>query len=365
MIKAVLVDDERPALRELEYFLRDYPVITIQDKFTDPQLALEKIKSIQPQIIFLDINMPQLKGIDAASKFMDLCEKVDIVFVTAYDSYAIQAFELYTLDYLLKPLTEDRFYITMQRIMNKYGTIPINDKKNLMIKCLGKFEISWRGEEPIKWRTEKTRELFAFLLHHRNRNLSKEELLDALWAEDDPEKAIRQLYNGIYYIRKALEEYGIGRNLISIDGNYNLKLGPVDFDVEYYNQFARGHDNSNLGQLEEIEILFQGDYLQGEYYPWADLERERLSSLHLRCLLQLAKELKAARKWDKAENYLVKAYHKNPYYEETTELLLKLYEETGNSSKAILHYNTYTKLIHEELGIQPDKKLHELVRTIK
>lgn len=365
MINTVLIDDERPALRELEYFLQAYPEVSILETFTNPLKAIEKIQYLQPDLVFLDINMPQMLGIDAASRILDSCEKVDIVFVTAYDKYAINAFEIHALDYLLKPLSEDRFGITIKRVLKKIGTKEVPPLKTLYIECLGRFQVGWAGEEPIKWRTEKTRELFAFLLHYRNRNVSKEELLDKLWPEDDPEKAIRQLYNGIYYIRKALEEYGIDRNLINIDSNYNLKLGTVDLDVERFNKFEQSNHNESIEELEGLEAIYQGAYFDGEYYCWAEIERENLIKIHEKCLIKLSEQYLTRGQLDKAEKKLQKAFRENPYEETITELLLRVYKETGDKSKAVRHFNSYEKLIKEDLGIGPNGNLFELYQALK
>jgi chemotaxis response regulator CheB len=71
MIKAVLVDDERPALRGLEHLLKSYPEISISGMYTNPLKAIDEIGQLKPDIVFLDINMPQLKGIDAATRILD------------------------------------------------------------------------------------------------------------------------------------------------------------------------------------------------------------------------------------------------------------------------------------------------------
>jgi len=84
MIKAVLVDDERPALRGLEHLLKSYPEISISGMYTNPLKAIDEIGQLKPEIVFLDINMPQLKGIDAASRILDSRPDTDIVFVTAF-----------------------------------------------------------------------------------------------------------------------------------------------------------------------------------------------------------------------------------------------------------------------------------------
>ncbi len=365
MIRAVLIDDERPALRGLEHLLKEYPEISIAGMYTNPLEAIDEVTSLKPHVVFLDINMPRLKGIDAASRILDLSPGTDIIFVTAYDQYAVEAFELHALDYILKPINPERLKKTLERIKQKKPTARGNSGRRLQIKCLGQFEVAWEHQEPIKWRTEKTKELFAFLLHNQGRNISKEELLDKLWTEDIPEKAIRQLYNGIYYIRKALEDYRVDSTLINISSNYSLKLGIVDFDVGRINVLGESKHTDCLEILETMEALYTGDYLEGEYYPWAYFERERLGNLYQQCLIKLSKLYIKKEQFDKAESKLTAAYIINPYEENITELLLRLYIEKGEKCKAVRHFNTYSKLLNEELGIKPDNKLYELYKSIK
>ncbi len=361
VIRAILVDDMRPALRELEFLLKKYPDISIEGTYTNPLAAIEKIDEAKPQAVFLDINMPQLQGMDAASKILDLSPETDIVFVTAYDQYAVEAFELHAMDYLLKPISEERLEITVGRLRKKTPVKSQQAVSKLQIQCFDRFRMGWEGQEPIKWRIEKARELFAYLLQNHGRSISRDELLDKLWPEDDTDRAVKQLYNGTYYIRKALEAYGIDKSLISINNNYKLSLGAVDWDVgRFCELFNKTEDRPKA--LEDMEALYTGGYLDGEFYPWSEFERERLSKLYDQCVLELSKNYMGEKKYNQAEIILLKAYNKNPYYEDISELLIRLYKETGNASSAIKHYSAYAALIKEELGIGPDKRLQELVK---
>lgn len=362
MITAVLVDDMRPALRELEFLLKKYTEISIVGMYTDPLTAIEKIGELKPLVVFLDINMPQLRGIDAGSRILDLSPKTDIVFVTAYDQYAVEAFELHALDYLLKPVAEDRLKKTVARLQKKLPLAKEQHSLKLQIRCFGRFQMGWEDREPIKWRTEKAKELFAFLLQNHSRNIARDELLDKLWPENNPDRALKQLYNGIYYIRKALEGYGIGSELISIDNNYNLKLGTMDWDVGRFCELLIKNREESPERIEEIEALYAGDYLESELYPWSDFERERLSKLYEQGILELSKKYIKEKKYDRAESILLKAYDKNPYSEDITELLLKLYMGTGNKTNAVRHFNTYSALMEKELGIMPDEMLRKLLK---
>ena len=364
MLTVVLVDDMKPALRELEYLLKKYPDIEITGMFTDPVTAIEKMPALKPQVVFLDIHMPQLQGMDAASQILDASPGTDIVFVTAFDQYAVEAFELQALDYILKPVDEQRLEKTMTRLREKALAQKEQEEKKLQIRCLGHFHVGWEGQEPMKWRTEKTKELFAYLLQHAGRGISKDELLDQLWPEDDPQKSIRQLYNGIYYIRKVLQNYGIGENHIAIGSHYHLQIGAVDMDVRYYDQFEKGDTTGGIEELEALEALYRGDYLEGEYYPWADMERERLGGLYVACLLRLSQEYLRQQQFAKAESKLMKAYRRNPYDERITELLLRLFTETGEKSKAVRHFHAYSKVMADELGIKPGQELVRLYQSI-
>ncbi|MEN6350079.1 MAG: response regulator [Syntrophomonas sp.] len=361
MITAVLIDDMRPALRELEFLLKKYPEISIIGMYTDPIAALEKIGEIKPQVVFLDIHMPQLKGMDAASRILDLSPGTDIVFVTAYDQYAIEAFELHAIDYLLKPIAEERLAKTVARLQK--NVFPVRDHLlKLQIRCFGKFQMGWEAREPIKWRIEKAKELFAFLLQNHSRNITRDELLDKLWPEDNPDRAVKQLYNGIYYLRKALDSYGIDRDLVSIDNTYNLKLGPADWDVQRFCELLEKNPQDRLADLEEMKALYAGDYLENELYSWSDFERERLAKLYEQVIIKLASKYMEENKYDRAEEILLQAYDKNPYLEDITGLLLRLYQSTGNKVKAVRHFKIYSALLREELGIMPDERLSKLLR---
>ena len=103
MIKVIIADDEEPAREELKYLLGNYPDIRIIDEASDGKMALRKISEYEPDVVFLDIHMPSLTGIETAEKLIKLDRLPHVVFVTAFDAYAIHAFELHAVDYLLKP----------------------------------------------------------------------------------------------------------------------------------------------------------------------------------------------------------------------------------------------------------------------
>ena len=105
-ITAIVVDDEAPARAILLEYLADYPQFTIVAECANGYEAVKAYAEHRPDLIFLDIQMPKLDGFEV----LDLLDpKPKVVFVTAYDEYALRAFEVHALDYLLKPFTAVRF----------------------------------------------------------------------------------------------------------------------------------------------------------------------------------------------------------------------------------------------------------------
>ena len=120
MTKCVVAEDES-LLREalLEQIQRAWPSLEIVAACDDGASALEEIIEHQPDLVFLDIRMPGLSGIEIATAMREASPHTQIVFVTAYDQYAIDAFEKGAVDYLLKPVTYDRLCATIERIQQR------------------------------------------------------------------------------------------------------------------------------------------------------------------------------------------------------------------------------------------------------
>lgn len=112
-MRTIIIDDERLAREELKKLLKDYHEIEIIDEAKNPEEAIEKIKTLKPDLIFLDVQMPGMTGFDMLKK---LDEIPKVVFVTAYDEFALKAFEVKALDYLLKPVEPNRLDETIQKL---------------------------------------------------------------------------------------------------------------------------------------------------------------------------------------------------------------------------------------------------------
>lgn len=119
MLKAVLVDDELIALKELGLHLDNLSNIKIVGSFTNPLEGFLNLSVLKPDVVFLDIDMPEISGIYLAEQIMTTYPEVRIIFVTAYDHYAINAFEINAVDYILKPVTSDRIIKAINKLEEK------------------------------------------------------------------------------------------------------------------------------------------------------------------------------------------------------------------------------------------------------
>ena len=118
MIKVMIVDDEAWALEELKDILGDHS--TIVGTFDDPVRAVEEADRLEPDVVFLDIGMPEMNGFQAAGEILARRPQTGIVFATAYSQYAAKAFELEAIDYLLKPFEASRVIQSLKRIERRF-----------------------------------------------------------------------------------------------------------------------------------------------------------------------------------------------------------------------------------------------------
>jgi two-component system, LytTR family, response regulator len=113
-IRTLIVDDEPLGRSGIRVRLKDEPDIEIVGECANGRLAVEAIKALSPDLLFLDVQMPGMSGFEVLAATANLSLPV-VIFVTAHDEYALRAFDVYALDYLLKPIDDERFNIALQR----------------------------------------------------------------------------------------------------------------------------------------------------------------------------------------------------------------------------------------------------------
>jgi two-component system LytT family response regulator len=362
-VKLFLVDDERLALLQLERMVRQaFDSFTIE-LYQNPVDAVEQARSKQPDVVFLDIHMPEISGLEAAELIQSACPATDVVFVTAYDEYALQAFELNAVDYVLKPLER---LMKLRRVQTDNAPAAAADAVQ-QIQCFKTLKLKPAGKQPEvpKWRTAKAQELFAYLLHYRGQIVHKPTLLELFFPDNDVKKAMTQLYTAIYQIRQCLQKMEMGISLLnsSIQEGYVLDIGTVELDVvKWERELERIGTAVALHHERLLQLLneYEGDYLQDYGYVWAEPESERLRQLWLQNARLLISHYRSAHAEPAALLQLCERVQRlEPYNEEEALQLLQLYEEHGFLDKAVAHYRWLEDEIEKELGVSLSPEIEE------
>lgn len=287
IIRVMIVDDELPALKMAESVLKTFNDVFICGAFSDPDELLSCLSVTDVDLVLVDMKMPGMHGLEMAGRIQELKSEVSIVFVTAYDDYAVDAFETEALDYIMKPITVERMKKTLERFNKRYRGQKQNETaSDIIVRCFGHFSVEKASGEALKFRTAKTEELLAFLLHHRSNPIAKDRVMEELWYDRDAEKAQSMLYTTIYQLRKDLEAFGL-HNVIQHSrkegGLCRLIWLPHQWDYEEYVEGCRKYKAGNITieQIKHLVEIYRNGYLAESGYMWAS---ERHSELELSCV---------------------------------------------------------------------------------
>jgi two-component system LytT family response regulator len=147
MLDVIIVDDEPAARRTLRECCNREPDLRIVGEYGDSPSALEAIRAAPPHLLFLDIQIDSMNGV-ALARALDPQTLPMIVFVTAYDHYALQAFEVSAVDYLLKPFDDDRFRKTIERIRHRRNAESVAERHSALSNMLAQIERTRRDVHP-------------------------------------------------------------------------------------------------------------------------------------------------------------------------------------------------------------------------
>lgn len=362
-MRAILVDDEVLALDFLERQLNKISDIEVIGKFTSFELDLVESIINQVDILFLDIEMPEMNGMVLAKKLVQLNPQLAIIFVSAHNDYASEAFELNAIDYLLKPVKVHRLQKTLERLkhIHKDKSFQLNIPLKVNVCRELTFESSPYQYENVFWRTAKTRELFLYLLQHRNKTIRKASIIDFLWQDVEVEKAYSQLYTTIYYMRKALLPFSECFSIKNLYDSYLLQTKNIIIDVVEWEQSIVTAPPISLGNINEFEArmnTYTGPYLDEYDYIWAETERYRLEQLWIDTAFMIADCYYKYQMYDKAEIWYKKICEVRSEEELAHFRLMHLYAELDYGLLVNYQYlELYQSL--EELGLEVSPEISD------
>jgi two-component system LytT family response regulator len=194
MIRALIADDEPLARGVVRGLLAGYADVAVVGEARNGPETLGAIRRLSPDLVFLDVQMPDLDGFQVLDSLAgDVLPSV--VFVTAYDDFAVRAFEEAALDYLVKPFTDERFHRTMARARRQIGSTDSGELARTLTALLGRLEGTAKDTTPTY--------LERLLVSSGNRSISVR-MADVSWIEADDYYARLHTAGGSYLVRQSL-----------------------------------------------------------------------------------------------------------------------------------------------------------------
>lgn len=348
----MVIDDEWPALEQMRELLLRCEGISSIHVHDNPREAFIAAVELKPDILFLDIQMPELSGLAFAEKLLPFSPATDIVFVTAYRNYAVEAFELSAIDYLLKPVDPSRLLKTWTKFLAKRLPNESAEQQTteIQFQLLGGYELTG-PHGVIKWSTHKAGELFAYLWIHRQGNVGV--ILNDLFPHSNYEKGKQYLHTTVYQIRKTLRNANLGDNIeVTFDReNYRLESRGIISDTEIFLESATSAllDNQTDG-LRAAAALYTGDLLLSNDSLWLYSIRDKFRTLHINLLEQLTLSLVQNGRAYEAEEYAVRLVELEPLEEGYCLQLISIYYSMGKPIKAQRRFTQFRDIYEAELG---------------
>lgn len=367
-MRAVIVDDERLAVLRLQQILENWEEVEIVGTFTKYTELLHEFPRLNPDVAFLDIDMPGMNGLELATSLLELNDQVEIVFVTAYDQYALAAFRVNAIDYILKPIDEDSLARTIRKISKRMLRLPVSiSEVAIRIHCFGDYTVSRSDESrPVDFPTTKAEELFAFFMVNRETNVSKWMICESLWPDHEPHKAEQNLHTTVYRMRKTLAENGINIHLSSRKGFYHFQL-EESCDYVRFEELKRDLTTflaKASVEAEQILRLYKGPLFGYKDYSWCEAAREQANQSFREMAKSLARTYMRLGNYQQAHDFLQFILSIVPYEEEVHELILRIYLRWRDRTSFLNHYNKMKETLWREMNVAPPRCIEELVHEM-
>lgn len=270
--RTIVVDDEQEAREGLKLLLSADPEIELLALCKNGMEAIRQIRLLQPELVFLDIQMPEINGFDVLNT-VEISPMPSVIFVTAYDQYALKAFEIHALDYLLKPFSDERFYKALQHAKYHLQHTSLQQLQDKLISVLAEYnQIQKSSQQSDQLIEDPEPELQTFADRLVIKSMGKiffVALGDLVWVEAFDYYVKIHTQDKFYLVRDSLK-------------NLEKKLPPA--------QFLRLHKSSlvNMRFVVELEPHFNGEYI----VKLSNGQKLKLSRNYKQALAELLKNQK-------------------------------------------------------------------------
>jgi len=357
MFKAIIVEDEKPILELMKHVIGQSPHYTIVGAYNSPIEALDQVTSLQPDVAFLDVEMPRMNGLELARMINEISEHTQIIFTTAYKDYALEAFQVQATDYILKPVTKSAIERVTNRLHKQRTAIvppvqPVNQVA--FIRCFGGLEVRNSRGELVRFPTRKTEELFAYFLCHPDSEISKWHLVELLWPDLEEERVLHNLHNTLYRLKKLLKEQEIPLEIIKINEGYLLHTQQQAYDLL---EFKRDSDNlspktMDLTKAEQRCSLYMGPLLDRKEYIWKTALEEKYRKQYLASMRSLIQYDVEQQNWQKADQRFNQFFSIYSLDEDMNLYRLQVYLASDRKDQMEKKYAEYERDYLAEMGME-------------
>ena len=255
-----VIDDEEKVLEDTVEIVKKAAPGSLIESFSGSRKALEAIKDgDKPDVVFSDVEMPGISGLDLAIKAKELSPSTRIIFITGFRDYAVDAFKVRAQGYLLKPVTEDDIRKELEYLPVK----PQKELDKLVVKCFGHFDVYWHGE-PLIFSRKQSKELFAYLIDRKGASCTTGEIAMVLWQgggnNSVEQNRIRVIINDL---KNTLKDIGMEDVLIREHRQIAVRRELIDCD--YYRMLE--------GDVSAINE-YDGRYMVE--YTWAEMKNSEI-----------------------------------------------------------------------------------------
>ncbi len=250
------VDDRLAAARAITDIMKHIDPEGTHEEEKDPVKALEKVVTLHPDIVWLDIEMAGMNGLELAAKIKKQSPFTNIVFVSGHPEYAMDGFSLHVSGFLVKPVTEAKI---LNEIVNLRRPVLFNNNALIRVQCFGNFEVLDRSGKPLHFSRTMSKEAFAYLINKRGTGVSVAELCAVLWEDRCADAGIKaQCRSVLRGLKMDLKAVGAESVLIKEWNAWSVNTAAINCD--YYN-FLQG-DSYAVNS-------FRGEFMS--QYSWAEM----------------------------------------------------------------------------------------------
>ena len=264
-MKAIIVDDEFLMIRKFVRLTGDIEDLTIVGEFDNGEDAVKFVSENSVQAAFLDIEMPEMSGLELAGKLREIRDDIMIVFITAHDEYIHEANEINSDHYIVKPYTEE----TLINVMEKLRFLSARQHKDIYIQTFGRFLVFKKGK-PVRI-TGKAKEILALIVTRRGKEISNEEIYSTIWEGCPYSNSFMSVYyNALRRLNNALKAAEIRDILVSTPRGQTVNTAL--FDCDYYAWKDKNADPRDLFEGEFMSEYSWGEYILAalQHEEWGD-----------------------------------------------------------------------------------------------